>query len=60
MSVCSTQVHSTTECHRVATELIHASQWFSVLPLPDDHFQITVKVENRQMLTKIKERVRDA
>ena len=34
----------------VAIRLVSASQWFSVLPLPDDHWEITVKKENESHL----------
>jgi len=30
--------------------LVSSSQWFSVLPLPDDHWEITVKEENEARL----------
>lgn len=30
--------------------LVQASQWFSILPLPDDHWEITVKDENEGRL----------
>lgn len=30
--------------------LVQASQWFSILPLPDDHWEITVKEENERRL----------
>jgi len=30
--------------------MVSSSQWFSVLPLPDDHWEITVKVENEARL----------
>ncbi|MBN8420644.1 MAG: hypothetical protein J0L73_17130 [Verrucomicrobia bacterium] len=32
------------------SRLVSSSQWFSVLPLPDDHWEITVKVENEARL----------
>jgi hypothetical protein len=53
MSIHTGRVHSTVECHQAVTRLVHASQWFSVLPLPDDHFEITVKKENKDMLNGI-------
>lgn len=34
----------------VCSKLVNASQWFSVLPLPDDHWEITVKEENEARL----------
>jgi hypothetical protein len=30
--------------------LVQASQWFSILPLPDDKWEITVKEENERRL----------
>lgn len=30
--------------------LVQASQWFSILPLPDDQWEITVKEENEGRL----------
>ncbi len=30
--------------------LVHASQWFSVLPLPDDQWEVCVKKENEDLL----------
>ncbi len=37
----------------VVRQLISLSIWFEVLPLPDDEWDITVKVENQQRLTNI-------
>ncbi len=37
----------------IVRQLIALSVWFEVLPLPDDEWDITVKVENRQRLTDI-------
>lgn len=34
----------------VCAKLIAASQWFSVTPLPDDQWEIAVKVENVDIL----------
>ena len=34
----------------LCSELISASQWFSVLPLPDDKWEISVKEENGERL----------
>jgi len=34
----------------ISSRLIGASQWFSVLPLPDDLWEITVKEENEARL----------
>jgi len=34
----------------VCTRLVSSSQWFSVLPLPDDLWEITVKEENEARL----------
>ncbi|WP_221306164.1 hypothetical protein, partial [Prosthecobacter vanneervenii] len=30
--------------------LVHASQWFSVMPLPDDQWEVCVKKENEDLL----------
>lgn len=34
----------------MCSRLVSSSQWFSVLPLPDDHWEITVKEENEVRL----------
>jgi hypothetical protein len=34
----------------VSDRLVSSSQWFSMLPLPDDHWEITVKKENEGRL----------
>lgn len=34
----------------IATKLVNASQWFSLLPLPDDRWEIEVKAENSGLL----------
>ena len=34
----------------VCLRLIKASQWFETTPLPDDEWQVRVKVENETML----------
>jgi len=34
----------------LCSQLISSSQWFSVLPLPGDHWEVTVKEENEARL----------
>jgi hypothetical protein len=33
--------------------LLYKSQWFAVMPLPDDIYEITVREENRELLDGI-------
>lgn len=33
--------------------LMNTSQWFEVTPLPDDEWQITVKIENKHFVIQI-------
>ena len=34
----------------ISAVLVSSSQWFSVLPLPDDRWEITMKEENKVQL----------
>ena len=44
---------SMTSAVGVVARLINHSQWFVVTPLPDDLWDITVKVENKRLLMSI-------
>ena len=37
----------------VIARLAYRSQWFSFEPLPDDDYEVTVKVENKSMIDRI-------
>ena len=37
----------------ISSALVHASQWFSVLPLPHDRWEIEVKAENRELVRSL-------
>ncbi len=37
----------------ISSALVHASQWFSVMPLPRDRWEIEVKVENRELVQSL-------
>lgn len=42
----------------ITSALVHASQWFSVLPLPCDRWEIEVKEENRELVRSLCETLR--
>ncbi len=39
----------------ITNQLFTRSQWFSVTPLPDGEFEVSVKEENRGMLHNMRE-----
>lgn len=46
-------VKSQCQCQMVVGFLVYKSQWFEVEPLPDDHYRITVKIENMPLLERL-------
>ncbi len=46
--VCTSQ----SECREIVTRLIAASQWFMVMPMPDDQWKVTVKGDAERFLSK--------
>lgn len=55
----STIVQSEEATRRVVSRLITCSQWFEVLPLPDDEWKITVKKENLTTLDRLVEECKE-
>lgn len=37
----------------VIATLVNDSQWFEVMPLPDDHYMVKVREENKGLLQRI-------
>jgi len=46
-------VHGKTRAGGLTGALVYLSQWFTVEPLPDDDYTITVKAENQEMLDQL-------
>lgn len=44
-----------TDTRRIVDQLFKRSQWFAVTPLPDGEFDVTVKEENRRMLSNMRQ-----
>lgn len=50
MNYASVLVSGQSNMAEVLTRLIDRSQYFAVTPYPDDHWKVTVKEENRQLI----------
>ena len=46
-------------CRTSVNALVNSSQWFACMPLPDDRYEISVRVENKQRLDECLSRARN-
>lgn len=51
LRIAKTVIAGESNARMISARLIDASQWFSVLPLPHDKWEIEVKEENSAMLS---------
>ena len=50
---CRFTLHGESQAMLISSALVHASQWFSVLPLTCDEWEVEVKIENQELVRSL-------